>query len=356
MGMLDIFKFSGSSSVGSGLPALYNVPMTPQEFVDIDVKQIYTKILTDVLERTQGISEKAQSILWDNCLQSETNEGLVTLLAKAMACKEELFLVYNAAANTLRKADGAEQETIRTDYKQKGESAVGIYISFKKYFRTDMVKLYSMMEFCVVASLYKKSNLSKAIQYKMSKLRESVSLGDSAAAKAQAAEIAKALGDGQDVLMDGEDQVDLPSVDMEPISKSIAFLDAKRCFYLGMPMSYVNGEMAKGLGDSGDADMKAIERGLKAYYFSIIKPVLAALFKGASTKYKSKDFAQISTSLEVLKTFELIGDDLISRENKLLIVEQLLDLDVNKVSAEQDAPQNSTAPQIGAPTQKKSNG
>ena len=64
---------------------------------------------------------------------------------------------------------------------------------FKKYRRTEMLEIYSAFEYCVLAGLNKKLNISKATQIKVKDLRASVSLADAGVAIEQAKSIAKAL-------------------------------------------------------------------------------------------------------------------------------------------------------------------
>lgn len=311
-----------TSSSSSELPVLFPLEIVQKDFVDIDVHNIYAKILTDVIERTEGIRDEFQPSLWDNCLQSENSEGLVTMVSKAMVQKTDLFLVYDKAVKLLRKATNEETQQIKKDYKDQGESKVGTYISFKNYKRTDMVRLYSSLEYCAIASLNKNMNLAKAIQIKMSDLRGSVALNDKADVERQALAIANALKEGKDVLTDVKDMIETATPDLTATEKSMEFINERRSFYLGMPASYVTGEAPAGLGDSGEGDAKAVERGLKAYYFSIVKPVLESVFD-IKTSFKSEDFRMINTSLQALQAFELVSDEFISAENKLRVINKL---------------------------------
>jgi hypothetical protein len=323
MGEFNFFGLTvGTRSNGSAyLPDTFPMPIASNVFVENDVQSVYAKILTDVIERCEGIPEEAENGLWDSCLQSEAPEGLVTILSKAMEKKTDVFIVYKEGV--LRLAGSEETAQIRMDYKQKGKSDVGVYVSFKNYKKTDMVKLYSALEYCVISALYKGSNLSKAIQYKINDLRSSVGLTDSAQAKAQAKDVADALALGRDVMLDAKDEIASHKPDLEATKQSIEFLDSKRCFYLGLPRSYINGEQSGGLGDSGSGDSKAIERGLKNYFVSIVRPVLEAVFKVKVT-YKPSDLAQIGSALEAIKTFSLVDESLVSRETKVRVVERLL--------------------------------
>lgn len=312
----------GSSTAVEELPDIFPIAMIQNDFVTADMISIYSRILTDVIERTQGIPEGIEPSLWDNCLASEKSEGMVTLLAKAMAEKKELFLVYDKSTKILRKATNAEETKIREDYKKSAASTTGTYISFKNYTRTDMVALYSALEYATVAALNKSMNLSKAVQVKLKNLRSSVAAIDSADVKAQAVAIANGLKCGKDVMLDAEDILENAAPDLTAAQSSMELIAQKRSFYLNMPASWITGLAPKGLGDSGEGDAKSVERGLKGYFFSIVKPVVEALFGGKLT-FKSEDFRQLASALEAMKTFELTSEELMSSENKLGIINKL---------------------------------
>lgn len=325
------FKFLGGGvnkpTGDNEIQSIYALTLQQTDFVRDDVGATYSKILTDVLERTHGIPKEVVPLLFDNCVQSESNRGLISLLVEAMVLKSDLFLVYKRETKTLRLATSEEARQIREDYKSKAESTDGVFISFKNYRRTDMLLIYSAFEYCVLASLNKTVNLSKAVQFKMAQLRSSVSLSDVGVAAEQAKSLATALRNGNDVLMDGDDEITTATPNVEPTEKAIQFLDAKRAYYLDLPISYVTGKQTTGIGTTGEADMRALERGLKQYFFSIIRPVLKAVF-GIETVFKSQDFRTLSSALEAAKTFELISDELISRISKQELMARLFDLDI----------------------------
>ncbi len=322
MSLGNWFTWGSATRNTDELPILFPLNIAEKDFVAIDVLNIYSKILTDVLERTEGLPEDSQNVLWDNCLASESSQGLVTLLATAMVNKSDLFLVFDKATKVLRKATPQEMAQIQADYKAKADSDVGVYVSFKAYTRTDMVRLYSALEYCTVSALNKSMNLSKAVQLKMNDLRASTALSDKDEVLAQGRLIADWLSKGRDILLDAKDIVETATPDLTATNAAMEFLSEKRSFYLGLPCSYITGELNSGLGDTGQADAKAIERGLKAYYFSIIKPVCKALF-GEDLTFKSDDFAQLDSSLNALKIFELTSEELITTENKISIINKL---------------------------------
>lgn len=324
---------------GDRLPDIFPIPILQKDFVKIDVQSIYQRILTDVLERTQGISEANQPLLWDSCLVSESRDGLVTLVADAMADKKELYLVIVPSVKIVRKATSEEQIVIRDAYQQKAEpvsldgGATGLYITFKNYIKSDMVKFYSALEYCAVGGLWKQANISKAIQIKISDLRGSVSLGDSAAAKSQATNIAEGMKDGKDVILDAKDIIESLAPDMTATDKTLELIAKKQSFYLGMPASYFYGQQTKGLSDTGKADSKSTERGLKGYYFSVIKPIVEGLF-GGKTTFKSEDAEGLDIALRTLETMDRTSNEFLGKDNKTLVVNKVFGLDENEVGDE----------------------
>lgn len=310
------------------LPDIFPLSCSEKDFVRTDTLTLFTKILTDVIERTEGINDAVMPLLWDNCLQSESNKGLVQLLADAISQKNDLFLVWDKTLKVLREATNDEKIKIREDYKRQAKSPIGIFVSFKNYLRADMIKLYSALEYAIVASLSKNMNLSKAIMIKIKDLRGSVNLTDAARAQSQAGKIANLLAKGKDIYTDAGDTVETATPDLDATREAMSFLDSKRSFYLGLPNSYLTGESPKGLGDSGQGESKAIDRGLKIYYFSIVKPVVEELFQ-IKTTFKPQDAGNLSVGLDALKTFSLLDEELINLENKTKIINKLLDLPEN---------------------------
>lgn len=343
MNLATLFNWSKPTAEDE-LPAIFPISITQNFFVETDLIGIYSKILTETLDRTHGLTDEQVALMWDNCVKSNSSDGLITLLSKAMADKRDLFVVYDSAVGVVRKATSEEEQTIRKDYETQAESSTGIFISFKNFRRSDMLKVYLGLEYCAIASLNKSMNLSRAVQLKMNDLRSSVSLSDAADVKAQAVTIARALANGRDVMLDAKDLIETLKPDLTATKESVEFISKKISFYLNLPAAWVTGEQTGGLGTTGENDTRAIERGLKGYFLSIIKPTLEALF-GVTVSYKSQDMRQIAGSMEIVKTFSLIDDSLISAENKRKIINQALDLPEN---AEGDpAPKALPAPAAG---------
>lgn len=338
---------SGPQSEPDSLIDIFPIPISSSQFVTIDVQNIYSRILIDVMERTQGIPEEAKNLLWDNCLGSEKQDGLITMVAKAMSLKKELFLVYFPDLKLIRMATPVEEADIKADYKDRGESNIGVYISFKNYIQSDMVRFYSNLEYCAIGGLWKQANISKAVLLKMSDLRASVSLADSSKASKQATAMAKALAEGKDLLMDAKDIIESLTPDLTATNSTLDLISKKHSFYLGLPASYFSGEgQASSLSDTGKADSKAVERGLKPYYFSIAKPLVEGIFKNAKTTFKSEDSEGLTAALNALEVMDRTSNEFMSQENKTLVVNKAFGLDENAVG---DEPEEQVPPPVVVP-------
>lgn len=349
MGLLGSLGFKNwSDHTGDGqVEALFNLRFAEADFIAIDLRFIYSRILADALSRTTDIPEDRQKLLWDNCLGNESQDGLITMVTKAMVNKSDLCILFDKALELVRKATAEEEVKIKEAIKGGKEYPGAIYVTFKNYDRTDMLKIYSAMEYCTVSALYKTLNVSKVIQYKIDSLRASVALGDNPAAQVQATKIVGAIKLGKDTYFDSKDSIEMAKPDLTATNSAMEFIAQKRSFYLELPASYIIGLIKTGLGDSGEADARAVDRGLKPYYYSIIKPIVEALF-GITTTFKSDDHYGISTAGEMLKTFNVTDEELISLENKTKIINRLFGLPED---AEGDGPAEPPPPPVvpGAP-------
>ena len=329
MGWFDFINPKTQTNNWNEIEDIFPLGIKQREFLKADILSTYQKILTDTVDRAFGIPKKAERYLWDNVVGEVDNDGLVTMLAKGMAEKKELYIVYKPSIEVIRYATREEEKKIKADYEKDSRSSVGIYVSFKNYKRTEMLEIWSCFEYCLLAGMNKQLNLSKAMHVKINELRSSVSLNDSEVAIAQAKNIAQALKRGNDVLIDKNDEISVMTVNMDASEKSMDFLANKKAWILSLPASYLSGDQTGGIGSTGENDSRAIENGLKQYFLTIVKPVCDLLF-GVDCKFKSRDFRNMTTALEVLKTFDLVSDENLSRESKQEIVARVFDLDMDE--------------------------
>lgn len=320
------FRSNFATASVSELPEIFPLGFERTRFVESDVEFLFKKILTDCARRTSGIKPLDERVLWDNCLGNESAKGLISLMSEAMTKQTDLYLVYKVGI--LRKATIDEESKIQADYEAKGQSSVGVYLGFKNFKVIEMFKVYSGLEYCVLKSLNKTTNLASAVQMKIADLRKSVGRMDAEPPiTTQASDLAKAMGAGKDVLLDAGDTVETAKVDIGPSESAMSWINKRRSYYSGLPMSYIEGTQTPGIGSTGEQDARAVDNGLQPYWKAFFQPAVEALFKGTKVKYQPSDFRQVGTTLDALRTFELTTDGLISKKDKQEIIWSLLGLD-----------------------------
>lgn len=328
-GWFDFLNPKTANNSNNEIEALFPLSIKCAEFIKNDILSTYQKILTDTVDRTFGIPKKAEQYLWDNVIEGENSEGLITMLATAMTEKKDLYIVFKQSIGVIRKATFEEQAIIKVDYEKDSKSSTGIFVSFKHYRRTEMLRIWSEFEWCLLGGMNKQLHLSQAVQIKIDQMRSSVSLQDADVAIAQARGIASALRRGNEIMIDKADEISMLAVNMDASKSSMEFLATKKSWILSLPASYLSGEQTAGIGSTGENDSRAIEAGLKQYFLTIIKPVCDLLFD-VDCKFKSRDFRNITSALEVLKTFDLVSDENLSQESKQEIIARVFDLDLGE--------------------------
>lgn len=350
MSVLSFLFPTGTKTTELSLGEIFPLKIIAQDtFIKQDVLSTFKKILRDVLAKTHGLNDEQSQAMNDSCVATDAAKGLVTLLSETMYNQTDIYIVYKN--NVIRIADAEEKKQIEADYKKQASSKVGIYVSFKNYDAATRLKLYSALEFLSTCSIYAQSNLSKSVQVKIDKLRASVSLTDADAAIAQAQAIASALKAGNATLLDSGDAIVVPTVDTSAIEKALEFINAKRAEILGMPITWLEGVTASGLSNSGEADQRAVERGLKFYFDWIIRPVCYALF-GVKVTFKTQDFRLLTSALEALRTFDMTSDSYLPQEKKIEIVARVFDIEpeeLKKLIKAEDAKRAKNSPTPPAP-------
>lgn len=335
MASLFGITFSRPSAVTSPVPALWPMSLVSKLYTEIFMRMIYSRILMDVLARSHKISDTFRPLLLNSC-EGLGQKGLVGYIVESMVRQDVLVLKYEA--NILAVPEYKEREAILTELKDGKQRERVLVLSFKDYHRSTVLRQYLEHKYLLLCTQNKALNLSAAVQIKIDNLRQSVALNDGDPAEEQARKIAEALLEGRPALLDSKDVIELLSPDTGPLKEVSADLHAEISFILGLPLSWITGVQKVGLGDTGDADARAIERGLEPYFWESVYPAFQKLF-GVSLTFQTDDYRNITPGLEALKTFELTGDGLMAWEEKRKVVADLLGLDEKAIEKpEQEEP------------------
>jgi hypothetical protein len=306
------FNNSGvNNSLITELDNPYSLNILAVKYVECEIKNIYQKILMECYNHSVNLPES--KIYFNSCLENENNSGLIILLANSMLNMGKLYLIREE--EIIRKADVAEQQKIQNDYSTIGRSDIGIYCSFKNFDKTILLKVYYAILFNVFQTVNTQMGLSSSLQLGVAGLRDLIGLDSKDKAKAQAKEISDALKAGKGVIKDVQDIFSTTQTDISPVNASIDIINKRISSCLGMPISYLTGELSAGLSSTGEGDIEKFEEGLQVYFYSIWKPVIDNLFfkdkkdKGISFKKSNwRSLEVLLKNLSLIETSELLDD------------------------------------------------
>lgn len=342
----SVFGQSGEYNISFDNPYPFGERIAESVFVDYCLENIYRKILTDCYGKTKGIEVEHKKFYWDTAVKSygksNADKGLITMLAKAMATKQDLYLVYKS--DVLRNADNQESEFIREAFNnesrlngqspwqspgqspggqspwQSPEQCPGYWFSFREYTLSDILKVLYTFQYIILGSTYTNMNVAKAVQLKINDLRKLVSDNDKANPLKQGTDLVAALKEGKSVMLDAADKIEHAVVEMEPTDVAVKFINGMIAFYLNAPLSYVNGQLAQGISTTGESDGIAVERCLESFFNSVFKPVSDEIFKSDIT-FVSDDWRKLGAVANIIPVIE--STTLIDDEKKRKLVEEL---------------------------------
>lgn len=318
-------NFFSSHDAPEDIAHPFQLAICKDDYVRMSLVLLFERIFTDTLPFTRGLSEKHIMVLHDTAAYPKTNKGLFALVARALVSKSDLFLVYMPALDVLRVATLEERNKIITDYNAMGKSPNALAVSFSDYWRAELLNAYAALEYSTMKHTNALLGLSEALIIKIDGARKSVALSDASIAKAQGKTVADALRKGNAVMLDSNDLVELPTVDVSTVDASFTFLSKKKAEIIGLPLSYLTGEQTAGLNADGSADSKAIEKGLESIFDSILKPIYEKLFT-VTVEFQSKDRSQAQSALETLEVFDRTSDDILSKDDKKSIVSSMFEI------------------------------
>lgn len=331
MGLADYFSF-GSKVTHCDIPTLWSMQLKSALYAEIQLRTMFGRILSEVITRSHTIPDDFRHLIRDS-MEGEGHQGLIEHIVCAMANQTALVLKYEAGI--LHVPEYGDKSRIMDEWKKGVKPKNTLMLSFKNYHKTTILRQYLHHKYLLLCTQNKALNLSSAVQIKIDLLRQSVGMKDGDVAGEQAIKIANALLDGSPVLIDSKDAIELLAPDTSPLKEVAEDIQSEISLILGLPIAWIAGKQKVGLGDSGDADSRAIERGLEPYFWESIHPAFKLLFD-ITLKFKSERIENISLGLQALQTFTLSGDRLLSSENQARILSMLFDVEQDdSIPAEQ---------------------
>lgn len=302
--MNNIFKtmFNKGESSYSDLIVPFCLTMKKNDFILFKTGSLYRKILTRCYNKTTGLNDEQKILsLFDSAEQSNARYGLITKISTLMATKGKDCIVYDSGI--VRSATTEEQKQIEVDYKEKAESKAGILVNFQKYTLTDVIKMYMGFIYDIFDCLNTNLGTAKSLQLKISRMRETISANAINDPKEQAKNIVDGVKTGKAILLDAADILEQTPVNTDSVKNAILLVAGQLASEIGVPLSFVIGELASGMAVTGEADANAEEQGIKDFWTSIFKPIVSKLYDVkvefvTDNWRKVKEYAQVIPYIE----------------------------------------------------------
>lgn len=303
----------------------FNLSLKETEFVDYMVSDLYQSIFTMCFDKIifpdaeKDFKDKITPSFYDNLSVEGINKGIIKNLAYGIVQNQKVFLVNASAGDNIIVRQGTQEELQKYE-KEQGNIKNQIQMDFTKYNQSKALKLFYSMIYWIIRATNTNVKISNSVLVKIAKLRELVAKEDADDVIKQAKEINDAIKRGNSIIADKDDTMERLEINSQATKDALDVAFSLVSGLIKMPLSFVNGELTTGLTQTGDSDNLAIERGLKNYYYTILKPCTEKLFD-TKTRFTSDNTAKLKTLIGILPQLEL--STLLTDDEKRAIIEDL---------------------------------
>lgn len=308
------------------LSLCFDLSLKEKDFVDYMVSDLYQSILTMCFDKIifpdakeKDFKDKITPSFYDNLSVEGINKGIIKNLAYGIVQNQKVFLINASAGDDIIVRQGTQEELQKYE-KEQGNIKNQIQMDFTKYNQSKALKLFYSMIYWIIRATNTNVKISNSVLVKIAKLRELVAKEDAEEVIKQAKEINDAIKKGNSIIADKDDTMERLEINSQATKDALDVAFSLVSGLIKMPLSFVNGELTTGLTQTGDSDNLAIERGLKNYYYTILKPCTEKLFE-TKTRFSSDNTAKLKTLIGILPQLEL--STLLTDDEKRAIIEDL---------------------------------
>lgn len=319
--MSGVFSFWGNRKQTMNdvirLPEVFPFGLCRRDFIIFKLISIYENLLTQCYNRSRGFPEDMAKTLWNNyeALDPLNTRGVIRLLSVAMAERRTMAISYDRTTNVAKEAMEESFNEIYEDYQKQTKSDKGIYVNFELYYKSKIIAEYLNLLYSALLSAYAQLGLSRAIQFKADKLRETQANNSNTEWKDQAKEVVDSVLAGRAVLISKDDDLKLPEVDADPIKNAIEFYGQLIAGELGVSTSFITGIIRNGMNSTGEAELVADENGIKVFFYSIFKPCCDGLYK-INLEFVTDNYrktAELAKVIPYLESSEAVSNEQLER-------------------------------------------
>lgn len=303
----------------------FDLSLKEKNFVDYMISDLYQSILTMCFDKIifpeaeKDFKDKITPSFYDNLSVEGINKGIIKNLAYSIVQNQKVFLVNVSNGDNTIVRQGTQEELQKYE-KEQGNIKNQIEMDFTKYNQSKTLRLFYSMIYWIIRATNTNVKISNSVLVKIARLRELVAKEDAENVIKHAKEINEAIEQGDSIVADKDDTMERLEINSQATKDALDIVFSLISGLIKMPLSFVNGELTTGLTQTGDSDNLAIERGLKNYYYTILKPCTEKLFD-TKTRFTSDNTAKLKTLIGILPQLEL--STLLTDEEKRAIIEDL---------------------------------
>jgi hypothetical protein len=290
----------------------FNMNISKGKFVESYAKDLYKKILVDCMNKTNNLDEKIEKVCFDNVLSSENQKGLISYIADGLYDCSKITLFYYR-----------EQDIISDRELTENIENQGVKLDFSENYKNEVLKIYIGMIYDVLSNFATALNVSKSLNYKIQDLRILIDKGTIKDVEKQSIKIVEAIKKGESVAIDKGDEISISSFDIAPAKNAIEEINKLIAGLIGLPLSYVSGELSTVIASSSNNESVAINRGIKNYWTSIFAPCVSQIF-GKNISFQKDILTTLTNSIQVLQFLEMT--ELIDEKQKKILVNDILEI------------------------------
>lgn len=327
--MAGIFSFWGNRKQTLNdvilLPEIFPFGLCRQDFVHFKLISIYENLLTQCHNRSRGFKDNQEKTLWNNyeAVNSYNTRGVIRLISISMSEQRTMAISYDKSTNVAQEALGEKFAEILNDYRKMTRSDKGVYINFERYYKSCIIAEYLNLLYSALLSANAQLGLSRAVQFKADKLRETQANNSNDEWKSQAKQVVDSVLAGRAVLISKDDELKLPDVNVEPVQNAIEFYSQLIAGELGVSTGFVTGIIKNGMNSTGEAEMMADENGIKVFFYSVFKPICDSLYK-INLEFVTDNYrktAELAKVIPYLESSEAVSDEQLEKFVKYMLGE-----------------------------------
>lgn len=242
------------------------------QYAKIHMHTLSNKIFTSILHNTNGIPNERMPLFYNNSNMDDNSKHGILHYLSMLFCEVQnnFYLHIEKVAN--------KEFLIKSSQQDKKLSKVLV----SDYNTEEQSLLYNIFQLRgqTIGVFSRNIEVANTPIFKMAEMRERVTSSQYDAVKNSIQATTEALTNPDRMLtIDAGDDIALLELDTTASEEAIKLCTQEVSAVTGLPISYLGGEGAPSLGDSGVADIRQLDFALQRYFYEYFSPIVSQLLK-----------------------------------------------------------------------------